>query len=120
MKINETPDGINTRSVQVSEGEEDALCFGYIPVNPVGKTRSQHFRGQAVDIQFRNASKKEYYERAKIIKNLVPYDQFLLEFKNTGTGLPWIHISFSFDSNRGQVLTFFNHKVASSGLVQLA
>jgi hypothetical protein len=86
----------------------------------VGKTRSQHFRGQAVDIQFRNASKKEYYERAKIIKNLVPYDQFLLEFKNTGTGLPWIHISFSFDSNRGQVLTFFNHKVASSGLIQLA
>ena len=86
----------------------------------LGTGKSQHFKGQAIDIKFRNATKKQYFERAKEIKNLIPYDQFLLEYKNTGTGLPWLHISFNFNGNRNQILTFFNHRKHSSGLTQLA
>ena len=47
-------------------------------------------------------------------------NEFLLEYKNTGTGLPWLHISFNFNGNRNQILTFFNHRKHSSGLTQLA
>lgn len=85
-----------------------------------GNSRSQHERGKAVDIQFRNRSKEDYYEIAQWIASNVPYDQLLLEYKNTGTKLPWIHISHDFDKNRGQQLTFFNHRKKANGLVQLA
>jgi hypothetical protein len=50
-----------------------------------------------------------YFERAKWIRDNVPYDQFLLEYKTTGTKLPWHHISYT-TANRGQVSTFMNNK----------
>ena len=87
----------------------------------VGNSRSQHERGEAVDIQFRNRSKEEYFEIAKDIASLVPIDQLLLEYKNFGTGLPWIHISHKVSgTNRGQLYTFFNHKKKYSSLVDLS
>ena len=84
-----------------------------------GSGRSQHYRGQAIDIQF-PIRKSQYYERAIEIKNLISFDQFLLEYKNTSTGNPWLHISWSYDSLRGQNLTFFNHRKHSSGFTNLA
>lgn len=87
----------------------------------IGNSRSQHERGEAVDIQFRNRSKKDYFDIAKNILTFVSPDQLILEYKSTGTGLPWIHISYkSNGSNRGSVYTFFNHRKKSQSLIDLA
>lgn len=93
----------------------------YVPEG--GSTTSQHLRGQAVDVQFPGVSKSQYFEIAKWIKRNVNFDQMLLEYKSTGTGNPWIHLSFSRSGNRNTVSTFFNHRTAEGGrgvLLQLA
>jgi hypothetical protein len=76
----------------------------------VGSPTSQHPRGMAMDIQYSKASKADYYTRAIWIRDNLSYDQFLLEYKTTGTGKPWHHISFNKSSNRAQVCTFMNDK----------
>lgn len=93
-------------------------------------SKTQHGKGQAADIQFRNISKAEYYNIALWIRDNVPFDQLLLEYKTTGSGLPWIHISFSVpqraSSDPTKVMTFLNDrretKTAANGygLIQLA
>jgi hypothetical protein len=93
-------------------------------------SRTQHGRGQAADIQFRGVSKAEYYNIAIWIRDNVPYDQLLLEYKTTGSGLPWIHISFAVPqrapSDPTKVMTFLNDKRETKtaangfGLIQLA
>lgn len=85
-----------------------------------GSGTSQHLKGQAVDMQFSGASKSDYYEIAQWIKNNVPFGQLLLEFKSTGTKMPWIHVSLSKDYNKYQVMTFWNHTKYSDGLVDLS
>ena len=78
----------------------------------VGSPTSQHPKGMACDIQYAKASKADYYTRAVWVKENAKYDQFILEYKTTGTGKPWHHISFNKAGNRGQVLTFMNDKNA--------
>jgi hypothetical protein len=78
-----------------------------------GAAKSQHIYGMACDIQYAQASKADYYTRAQWVRDNVPYDQFILEYKTTGTGKPWHHISFNPAGNRGQVLTFMNDKNAN-------
>ncbi len=86
---------------------------------PSGNPSSQHPKGMAADIQFRGVQKSEYYIIAQWIKENVTYDQLLLEYKTTGTGLPWIHISFNKVNTRKQVLTMLNDRTYSQGLTQL-
>jgi hypothetical protein len=74
-----------------------------------GSGTSQHERGQAVDMQFPGTAKSGYFEIAQWIRANVPHDQLLLEYKNTGSGLPWIHVSLKDSGNREQIMTFFNH-----------
>lgn len=81
---------------------------------------SQHTKGQAVDIQIPGISNSDYYVVAKKLANNLNYDQLLLEYKNYGTRLPWIHISFDLDGQRKQVLTLYNDKTHSTGLSNLA
>ena len=81
---------------------------------------SQHTKGQAVDIQIPGLSKEDYFDVAKKLANNLNYDQLLLEYKNYGTGMPWIHISFNVDGQRKQVLTLYNDKTFSTGLSHLA
>lgn len=81
---------------------------------------SQHTKGQAVDIQIRGLGKDDYFEVAKKLANNLNYDQCLLEYKTTGTGMPWIHISINADGQRNQVLTLLNDKKYSTGLTKLA
>ena len=81
---------------------------------------SQHLKGQAADFQVRGIPKDGLFDVAKKLANNLNYDQLLLEYKNTGTGNPWIHISFKVDSQRRQVLTLFNDKTFSQGLSHLA
>jgi uncharacterized protein YcbK (DUF882 family) len=89
------------------------------PGNASNAKTSQHPLGQGVDIQFRGANKKDYYEIARKLARVLRYDQLILEFCNY-TNNPWVHVSYSVDKNRAQVLTFFNHKKHSDGLSQLA
>lgn len=90
--------------------------FRYPGDNP----KSQHPMGQAVDLQFRGATKSQYYEIAKILATELPiYDQLLLEYAVT-TKSPWIHISCNRSGNRRNVMTFFNHKKYKDGLADLA
>ena len=65
-----------------------------------GSHKSQHCKGQALDIQFWKAGKmknKEIYDF--VIKNNIEFDQMINEFD-----FSWIHISFREDHNRGQIL----------------
>lgn len=75
-----------------------------------GSPGSQHPLGMAMDIQYSKASKADYFTRAQWIRDNVPFDQFLLEYKTTGSGQPWHHLSYSRSSNRAQVCTFMNHR----------
>lgn len=74
-----------------------------------GNGRSQHERGQAADMQFSGVAKSDYLDIATWIRENVPHDQLILEFKNTGTGLPWIHISCKESGNRDMIFTMWNH-----------
>jgi len=85
-----------------------------------GTGTSQHVLGQAADLQFRNVTKGDYYKIAQWVKDNVVYDQFLLEYKTTGTRLPWLHISFNKATNRRDVRTFLNDQTYARGLTDLA
>ena len=87
---------------------------------PGSNSKSQHPKGQAADMQFRSAKKSDYFQIAQWIKENIQFDQLLLEYKTTGTGLPWIHISFSKTNNRNQILTLLNNVTYGAGLNQLA
>ncbi len=76
----------------------------------VGSSTSQHPLGLACDIQYSSASKEDYYTRALWIRDNIAFDQFILEYKTTGTKKPWHHISFNPAGNRNVVLTFMNDK----------
>lgn len=93
------------------------------PVKPGATKYSQHNLGQACDIQFRGIAKAEYYNIALWCKDNLPYDQLLLEYKTTGSGLPWIHMSFKSNSRAitdpTKVMTFLNDSKYSAGLTQL-
>lgn len=79
---------------------------------------SLHPRGKAVDIIFKGYDAEKAYEAAiQLAKNL-NYDQLILEYCNYFK-TPWIHISYQGSSNRKEVLTFWNNKKYSSGLVLL-
>lgn len=85
--------------------------------------KSQHEVGQAADMQFQGVSKAGYYDIANWIKNNVPHDQLLLEYKTFGTGMPWIHISFKKDPRPAgptKNMTFVNHKSYKPYFVNLA
>ena len=89
------------------------------PGNASNAKTSQHPLGQGVDIQFKGATKTEYYEIALKLARVLKYDQLILEYCNY-TNNPWIHVSYSVKTNRSTVLTFFNHKKYGDGLTQLA
>lgn len=74
------------------------------------KLTSQHCFGQACDIQYSKASDTDYYTRAEWIKENIAFDQFILEYKTTGSKKPWHHISYNKTTNRNQLLTFLNNK----------
>ena len=89
-----------------------------------GSGRSQHEVGQAADMQFPAHSKSEYYDIVRWIRDNVPHDQLLLEYKTYGTRLPWIHISFNKAGNRppggAKNATFLNNKIFKPYFTQLA
>lgn len=80
---------------------------------------SLHPKGCAVDIQFRDTTRDEYFEISKLLAKALKYDQLILEYSSYASQ-PWIHISFVDGENRGEVLTMWNHRVHSQELALLA
>lgn len=78
----------------------------------VGSGRSQHNRGQAIDMQFSNASDRDYFDIAVWIRDNIPHDQLLLE-NTSSSNHCWIHCSFNAQGNRGQYFSMYNHKRVS-------
>lgn len=71
-------------------------------------SRSQHERGQAVDIQWRSIRGAEYLKRAQWIRDNISFDQLLFEHGNS----IWIHLSFDTTKRqqRYQVSTMVNNR----------
>lgn len=79
---------------------------------------SQHYLGEAVDIQLPGFTKAQYLEAAKAIQQAVPYDQIILEY--AGTSTVWIHISYRKSGRRSQVFTMHNHeRISEFGQLKL-
>jgi len=87
---------------------------------------SQHEVGEAVDIQFSDitgpitSQNAEFLVRAEAIRKILSakngFDQFLLEYKTTGSKRPWLHISYRSNvANRKEIRTFLNDVTASNG-----
>ena len=87
---------------------------------------NQHPKGQAADMVFRSLPKTQYFSIAQWIKNNLPFDQLLLEWRG-GKPNPshWIHVSYNPKGNRPRsdqtsVMTFVNDKRHDYGLVDLS
>lgn len=82
--------------------------------------KSQHEKGQAVDIQFPGKSYDQMFAIAQWCKDHLNYDQLLWEHGNA----PWIHISFNQAGNRpknasNSVMTMYQNHY-SPGLKKIA
>jgi GH24 family phage-related lysozyme (muramidase)/uncharacterized protein YcbK (DUF882 family) len=73
---------------------------------------SQHYNGEAADIQIQGFDREKHYEAIQTIQQLVPYDQLILEY--SGTDTVWIHISFKYVSPRKQAFTMQDHSLSGS------
>lgn len=69
-----------------------------------GSTRSQHCKGEAVDLE---CDKADNLEVAHWIRDNLEFDQLISEFYEEGDpSSGWVHVSYKQDgSNRGQCLT---------------
>lgn len=67
-----------------------------------GSKYSQHLKGQAVDIEVPGVNN---YDLFQWIGNELEFDQLILEFYNPEVkGSGWVHVSYSLEKNRKQVL----------------
>ena len=68
---------------------------------------SQHEKGEAVDVQFKNTTPLQYLEIAKWVKTNLPFDQLIFEHGNS----IWLHISCKrSNTQRKQILTMYKGK----------
>ena len=84
-----------------------------------GSERSQHCKGEAVDIECPGAAN---YDVAAWIQDNLDFDQLILEFYKPG--IPdsgWVHVSYKSEGNRKSVLTAMKEDgktVYKAGLIQ--
>jgi uncharacterized Zn-binding protein involved in type VI secretion len=70
-----------------------------------GATNSQHFKGQAADVTFRDLrTSDDFNARAEELKNTGIYDQMIFEQNRETAASTWFHMSYV-DAKRGSVLT---------------
>jgi len=75
------------------------------------KCTSWHEKGCCFDYQVLGLGNGYYYDEAIWCRdNTKGWDHILLEFKTTGTGMPWIHFGARRDAARGMTETYMNHK----------
>jgi len=83
-----------------------------------GTTNSDHYVGQAVDLQFNRHSQSDHYEIIKWIKENVPFKQLLLEYRTDKGGMVvWIHAAFAASGAKSalQIATFYNDRPTAPG-----
>lgn len=74
---------------------------------------SDHPKGRAVDIVIADKINnfQEHYNLAQQLAGILPYDQLILEYRDTGRGrICWIHISYNPEGSRKQAFTMLNDR----------
>lgn len=74
-----------------------------------GTSKSQHNKGQAVDIALSHSTpnrKQATFDTITTIEKKLPYDQIILEYR--GANENWIHISYNGTGRRKQAFTMLN------------
>lgn len=66
-----------------------------------GVSNSQHMKGQAVDLCI-DGDMEKGKRWFNYIKNNLPFDQLIMEHNSKGSY--WVHVSYDFNGNRGQVI----------------
>lgn len=85
-----------------------------------GTSKSQHNKGQAVDIALSQSTpdrSKSTFDLAKAIEAAVPYDQVILEYRSGGQN--WVHTSFDSSKRRKMAFTMLNDKTVNQGFALL-
>jgi hypothetical protein len=87
------------RPIHISSGYRSKILNNAIG----GSFYSQHSKGEAIDIDMDGTSitNKQVFD---FIKDNLDFDQLIFEF-GTETNPDWVHVSYSKDRNRKQVLT---------------
>lgn len=71
-----------------------------------------HAKGCAFDFQIPGIGNGYYFDEAVWCRdNVKGWDHILLEYKTTGSAMPWIHFGARRDAASGKTQTFMNHKV---------
>jgi uncharacterized protein YcbK (DUF882 family) len=70
---------------------------------------SQHYNGEAADIQIQGFDRQKHYDAIQTIQQLIPYDQLILEY--SGIDTVWIHVSFKYTAPRKQSFTMRDHSL---------
>jgi len=78
--------------------------------------KSQHEKGNAFDFQVIGLGKGYYYDMAKWCQTEIGYSAITLEYKTTGTKLPWIHVQ---TAGNGGLYTYLNHRQYDNKFVNL-
>jgi len=73
-----------------------------------GQNRSDHNRGQAVDIQWNGRTADYHLEIARWITENLQYKQLI--FEHSPRGSIWLHVAFETGGNRRQNLTMINNR----------
>jgi zinc D-Ala-D-Ala carboxypeptidase len=68
-----------------------------------GSKTSQHCKGEAIDIDTGDFNNEVFYW----IKNNLVFDQLIWEFGDTKEP-SWVHVSYSVNGNRGQILRAYS------------
>lgn len=108
---------INETIGQVGKAWNLNSCYrNYVPAG--GSATSQHLIGAAADISVGgNFGYKVSYDTAKKLAAILPYDQFLLEYRDRNDGrINWIHISYNnYGPQKKDLRTFLNDKTHTAG-----
>lgn len=71
-----------------------------------------HAKGCAFDYQIPSLGSGYYFDEAVWCRdNVKGWDHILLEYKTTGSALPWVHFGARRDAASARTQTFMNHKV---------
>lgn len=75
---------------------------------------SQHYSGEAVDIQFIGWTFQQYWDNAPWVRDNIKYDQFIFEHSNK-TQLAWYHLSYKHNGGRApgdrtKLMTMYNNQ----------
>ena len=102
---------VNCLDPLLAEYPKLRINMGYFESRP--GTSSAHSLGEAVDIQVADASKGEYFEIAIWIRENLPHDSIILQYRTTGSGMPWIHLGCKESGNRSNMITQYNGKTTT-------